>query len=303
MRQMRTFTGRSSGRSTGLLSFAAAVGIGHSAANGSVVGCQPLSFGDFESGLAGWEVTTTPSERGDAATSAAVDVIDASKPGPRGGGRFDESTLQVAISAVAGEHGGAGAAETLVEISRIIIVSSELLEFVRGGGFGFQFFGAAGRGIEVEVEVVGAGCGGQVNHVIYSNITAPSPECGLGLSVLGTLAAAGPDVVDLEAAGIVWGEYATLTIRVRAAAETLLPCQLAISQAVVLIDGFQACSQFLAEDFNEDGHVNGVDLAMLLAAWGPCADPVQPSCDCPIDLDFSGGVDGADLAWLLASWG
>ena len=50
-------------------------------------------------------------------------------------------------------------------------------------------------------------------------------------------------------------------------------------------------------DLNADCIVNGIDLAQLLGAWGPCASP------CPADLDGNGAVDGADLAFLLARWG
>jgi hypothetical protein len=50
-------------------------------------------------------------------------------------------------------------------------------------------------------------------------------------------------------------------------------------------------------DLNADCIVNGIDLAQLLGAWGPCASP------CSADLDGNGAVDGADLAFLLARWG
>ena len=49
-----------------------------------------------------------------------------------------------------------------------------------------------------------------------------------------------------------------------------------------------------AGDIDCDGHVNGADLAMLLAAWRT-PNPL-------IDLDDDGAVGGADLAILLASW-
>jgi hypothetical protein len=48
-------------------------------------------------------------------------------------------------------------------------------------------------------------------------------------------------------------------------------------------------------DFNGDGAVNAADLAILLAAWGPCHA-------CPPDLDSDGTVGAGDLAILLSRW-
>jgi hypothetical protein len=57
-------------------------------------------------------------------------------------------------------------------------------------------------------------------------------------------------------------------------------------------------------DLNFSGNVNGLDLAMLLAAWSNPAGAVNPcnpnegadlNCDCK--------VNGLDLATLLAAWG
>jgi Dockerin type I domain len=53
------------------------------------------------------------------------------------------------------------------------------------------------------------------------------------------------------------------------------------------------------EDLNGDGFVNGLDLAVLLAAWGRCP---APPATCPADLNASGTVNGLDLAQLLAAW-
>jgi FG-GAP-like repeat len=49
-------------------------------------------------------------------------------------------------------------------------------------------------------------------------------------------------------------------------------------------------------DFTGDGSVTGLDLAGLLAVWGPCAG-------CAQDLNGDGVVTGLDLASLLAAWG
>ena len=50
-----------------------------------------------------------------------------------------------------------------------------------------------------------------------------------------------------------------------------------------------------AADFNGDGLVNGADVGLLLAAWGPCPG-------CPEDLNDDGVVNGADLGLLLVEW-
>jgi len=47
-------------------------------------------------------------------------------------------------------------------------------------------------------------------------------------------------------------------------------------------------------DINNDGVVNGVDLAILLGAWG--------SANAAADIDNDGIVAGSDLALLLAAW-
>lgn len=56
---------------------------------------------------------------------------------------------------------------------------------------------------------------------------------------------------------------------------------------------------FVIEDLNRDGDVNAQDLAILLAAWGPCAD-----CDggCAADFDGDCAVGATDLARLLAAF-
>lgn len=52
-------------------------------------------------------------------------------------------------------------------------------------------------------------------------------------------------------------------------------------------------------DLNDDGHVDVLDLLILLGAWGDCP-PKQP---CLADLNNSGTVDVQDLLILLGNWG
>ena len=51
-------------------------------------------------------------------------------------------------------------------------------------------------------------------------------------------------------------------------------------------------------DANQDGIVNGADLALLLSNWGPCT-----TSPCPADFNGDGIVNGGDLSGLLSSWG
>ena len=50
-----------------------------------------------------------------------------------------------------------------------------------------------------------------------------------------------------------------------------------------------------AGDLDDDGAVNGTDIGLLLADWGPCDG-------CPGDLNEDGIVNGTDLGILLAHW-
>ena len=50
-------------------------------------------------------------------------------------------------------------------------------------------------------------------------------------------------------------------------------------------------------DVDDNGRVDGGDLAVVLAAWGPC------DSGCASDFDADGVVGGTDLSQLLAAWG
>ncbi len=53
-----------------------------------------------------------------------------------------------------------------------------------------------------------------------------------------------------------------------------------------------------APDLNADHQVNGADLGVLLAFWGPRSSAFPAA-----DLTNDGFVDGADLGVLLSAWG
>lgn len=52
-----------------------------------------------------------------------------------------------------------------------------------------------------------------------------------------------------------------------------------------------------AADINADHAVTALDLAQLLAAWGPTSSPV------PADFNQDQSVDAQDLAVVLVGWG
>lgn len=51
-------------------------------------------------------------------------------------------------------------------------------------------------------------------------------------------------------------------------------------------------------DLNLDWRVDAQDLAMVIAAWGPC----PPGSSCPADLDGNGSVGPLDLGRVLSDW-
>jgi hypothetical protein len=66
------------------------------------------------------------------------------------------------------------------------------------------------------------------------------------------------------------------------------------STAVVLSSALSHGGAAKSADLNGDGIVDGIDLAVLLAAWGFAGHPA--------DINGDGTVDGSDLAVLLARW-
>jgi formylglycine-generating enzyme required for sulfatase activity len=73
-----------------------------------------------------------------------------------------------------------------------------------------------------------------------------------------------------------------------------------IASVVALLLAPFAQAQGCVGDVAVDGRVDGGDLGVLLANWGPVTSTaLSRACD----FDNSGQVDGADLGTLLAGWG
>jgi len=72
------------------------------------------------------------------------------------------------------------------------------------------------------------------------------------------------------------------------------------ASTVMLEPGFlcvEAADIPIPGDFNHDGHVNGIDVAVVLGNWGICSAGV-----CVGDITRDGQINGADLAILLSNW-
>ena len=103
-------------------------------------------------------------------------------------------------------------------------------------------------------------------------VTTPLPG---GTSAVGAYTLAG-----------VYGQATTLGT-ISAGSTTLEPGFLCIEADDLGIPG----------DLNNDGHVNGIDLAFVLNTWGICGTGT-----CVADIDRNGMVDGIDLAIVLGNW-
>ena len=94
----------------------------------------------------------------------------------------------------------------------------------------------------------------------------------------------------------VQGEYAAIGAYREARSEILVgDARMEIHLLDTDLDGKADRCERAHGDLNLNGDIDGLDLAILLAAWG-----TQNSI---ADIDLSGIVDGSDLTSLLASWG
>jgi len=74
----------------------------------------------------------------------------------------------------------------------------------------------------------------------------------------------------------------------------------AVASTAALIASLPASAQSCVGDVAIDARVDGGDLGVLLANWGPVTSTaLSRACD----FDSNGQIDGADLGALLANWG
>jgi hypothetical protein len=121
----------------------------------------------------------------------------------------------------------------------------------------------------------------------YGQCTVPT-----GLSDVVTVAAGGPHSIALLSDGraVCWGDNRF--------GQSIPPAGMDPIASVVAGErtsfGFESCC---LGDLNADSLVNGSDLGIILAFWGPVSTFPRA------DLNGDGFVSGADLGILLANWG
>jgi hypothetical protein len=103
---------------------------------------------------------------------------------------------------------------------------------------------------------------------------------------------------DVDADGLVgaadWAQFASWGLGPVAAGREMLDFDGDFALGPADVDAFWIRADIARGDLNGDGSVDGIDLGLLLAAWGASG---------PADLNLDGAVDGVDLGTLLAGWG
>ena len=76
-------------------------------------------------------------------------------------------------------------------------------------------------------------------------------------------------------------------------------CRIALAALVALTCVTSARGQSCAADLNGDGRIDGTDLSVILAGWGPCG----AGAGCAGDINGDGSVNGTDLTVVIEGWG
>ncbi len=153
-------------------------------------------------------------------------------------------------------------------------------------------FPAGTANAEIEVPIANFGFAGTASLLVLDGITS-SGQAISAVAGIGSQVGATPASVRLRLPGssaLAPGSYPA-TVQVQSSDENL-PGRQTYSSTITITITVEGASR--PEDINNDGIVDGGDLAVLLSQWGTTGEA---------DIDGSGTVDGSDLGMLLSAWG
>lgn len=145
---------------------------------------------------------------------------------------------------------------------------------------------------EIDVTIANFGFAGTASLLLIDGTTSSGQSIS-AVAGIGSQVGATPATIRLRlpgSAAMAPGSYPA-TVQVQSSDENLPGRQFYSStiNVTITVDGAPR-----PEDINQDGTVDGGDLALLLSQWGGPGDA---------DIDENGLVDGSDLGMLLSAWG
>jgi hypothetical protein len=153
-------------------------------------------------------------------------------------------------------------------------------------------FPAGTANAEIDVTIANFGFVGTASLLVLDGITSTG-QAITAVSGIGSQVGATPGTIRLRlpgSAALAPGAY-TATVQIQSSDENL-PGRQTYSSTINVTITVEGAAR--PEDINDDGVVDGGDLAVLLSQWGGAGEA---------DFDGSGTVDGSDLGMLLSAWG
>jgi hypothetical protein len=262
--------------------------------------CELIPNGSFDEFLDGWALVPAVDVSGNAGFSDSSGIYDATAYLTADGIPFDDRVLALWMVAGAGGFGEPGAADVELRARTTTLATNRYFRLRRGGIFEFEFLGAVGRRIEADVTIEGSDM--FATKVFYAGGGNPALGCEFGLSVLGTFdSMLSETYIDLEEAGIPVGSEVSIEIRLRLLAETLDPCQEAITSATLIIDRIEFCDEAPnPADIDRDGDADETDVSLFVSVLlGQNFDPLHSTTS---DVNADAYADGRDVAAFVAAY-
>jgi len=153
-------------------------------------------------------------------------------------------------------------------------------------------FPAGTANAEIDVPIANFGFVGTASLLVLDGITSSGQPIS-AVAGIGSQVGAAPVSIRLRlpgSAAMTPGSYSAI-VQVQSSDENL-PGRQSYSSTITVTITVEGDPR--PEDINQDGVVDGGDLAVLLSQWGSPGDA---------DFDGSGLVGGSDLGMLLSAWG